>query len=182
MPLTDTNISQIIKLLERTRTNLKKDSDLKIRRIDGAIDLLKGNALNDDLLTILHIATSLSSTGRSDQSIIDTLGLFEDGAPNQNHTPNLKGPVTKRIIKLIENQQHFLHNKQIAEVLEQDFPELDEAQLSQKLSSALSNLKRQDKIIMYVDGRSSKKTYWGKRQWLENGKIKNGFEFKEIDL
>ena len=52
---------------------------------------------------------------------------------------------------------------------------------TQKLSSALSNLKRQNKLIMYVDGRSSKKTYWGKKQWLENGKIKTGFEFQEIE-
>jgi len=181
MPLTETNISKIIKLLERTRANLKEDSEMKIKRIDGAIDLLRQNSLNDDLVTILQIATTLNSTDKSERSIIDTLGLFENGIPNDNHTPKLKGPVTKRIIKLIENKQHFLHNKQIAEILEEDFPELDEAQLSQKLSSALSNLKRQDKIMMYVDGRSSKKTYWGKKQWLDNGKIKSGFEFKEID-
>ncbi|NNC86089.1 MAG: hypothetical protein HKN75_08400 [Bacteroidia bacterium] len=182
MPLTDTNISKIIKLLERTRANLKVDSDMKIKRIDGAIELLKQNTLNKDLLTILNIATTLNSTNQSEQSIVDTLGLFEEGNANPNPTPKLKGPVTKRIIKLLETKQQFLHNKQIAEILEEDFPELDEAQLSQKLSSALSNLKRQEKIIMFIDGRSSKKTYWGKKQWLENGKIKNGFEFREIDL
>ncbi|MBT8196196.1 MAG: hypothetical protein KJO64_07200, partial [Bacteroidia bacterium] len=100
MPLTDTNISKIIKLLERTRANLKEDSDMKIKRIDGAIELLKQNTLNEDLLTILHIATTLNSTNQSEQSIVDTLGLFEEGNTNPTPTPKLKGPVTKRIIKL----------------------------------------------------------------------------------
>ena len=181
MPLEDTNILKIIKLLERTRNNIKAENDIKIARIESAISLLKRNALNEDLVTILNIATSLNSSDRNNQNIIDTLSLFEERNENTNNIPNNKGPVTKRIITLIETKQQFLHNKQIAEILEYDFPELDEAQLSQKLSSALSNLKRQDKLTMFVDGRSSKKIYWGKKQWLENGKIKTGFEYKKID-
>ena len=181
MPLEDKNILKIIRLLERTRDNIKNENDAKIARIESAISLLKKNALNEDLVTILHIATTLNSGDRNEQSIIDTIGMFEEGNEKAKLIPKLKGPVTKRIITLIDSKQQFLHNKQIAEILEQDFPDLDEAQLSQKLSSALSNLKRQNKLILFIDGRSSKKIYWGKKQWLENGKIKQGFEYNKID-
>ena len=68
---------------------------------------LKQNALNEDLVTILQIATSLNSSDRSEQSIIDTIGLFENGNGEKNHTPKLKGPVTKRIITLIETNSSF---------------------------------------------------------------------------
>jgi hypothetical protein len=74
-------------------------------------------------------------------------------------------PSPFRIKTYITNQQRFIHSTEI----KLPYP-------IKRLSPVLSKLKTKKVLVKIQIGKEMTGTYWGLPAWVENGKIKKGFE------
>jgi len=93
------------------------------------------------------------------------------------------GTVADNILTSISKGQRFLHYSEIVQLLETIYPEkmVDPVKFKRQISTTLSLLKKNGKLISYQKGNSKRDTYWGLDKWLDNeGQIKTEY-FKEAN-
>lgn len=92
------------------------------------------------------------------------------------------GTWLEQIVYVIKSRNRFVHNNEIAEVLIPYYPKKGIKEIKRRISSVLSQAKRQGVVpglVNYQFSKSKQDTVWGKDEWLdEQGKIKEDYKFK----
>lgn len=96
-----------------------------------------------------------------------------------------EGTWLEQIVYVIKSRNRFVHNNEIAEVLTPYYPNKKIKEIKRRISSVLSQAKRQEVVpglVNYQFSKSKQDTVWGKDEWLdEEGKIKEDYKFKNIE-
>lgn len=87
--------------------------------------------------------------------------------------------IGESIRNLITTKKRFLHNKEITDMLLLKYQYRGRKKFSRQISSILSKLKKENKIVSFREGLSQKNVYWGLEEWLDkNNEILIGYEFQ----
>lgn len=95
---------------------------------------------------------------------------------------NKKDTLKKKVAFVIKRENRFLHVREIAKFLHELERNVSVDDFMQKLTGAITSLKRDEVIIKLKVGLSNQNTFWGSKNWIENGKPKNGYEPNESYL
>ena len=112
------------------------------------------------------------------------IGLSPSDTSEEPDFPK-KGTWLEQIVYVIKSRNRFVHNNEIAEVLAPYYPKKNIKEIKRRISSVLSQAKRQEVVpglVNYQFSKSKQDTVWGKNEWLdEEGKIKEDYSFKIIE-
>lgn len=145
------NIEQAVHLLQKELTKIEQEYHSKTSAIKTSISILRGGSSNGAVSTQKGVQTiTLIGTSRK-----------------------------QRVIEALKTRGRFLHNREIATALSQSDEEKNFDNLKKKVSTSLSILQTDGKVVNYKPGSNKKEVYWGIPEWLtEHGEIRTGREFK----
>ncbi len=151
----------------------------RVRLLNEVIEVIQNDGSSIKNLHYLKSFLETSSNGKIKKALTvsskmnvhaDLLGRY----PGYTETKNVKD----KIVIILETEQHFLHIKEIAEILlKLDFDN------SKKIDDYLKNIspvlstmaKNNDRISKVTADGNKKSTIWGLQQWIENGQPINDF-------
>jgi len=141
---------------------LKQDLQFKLRHVERAIESLK-------------LLSDSGSSNLTELEIVD-----KDAADNIARDMYYRAVGTaKRILIILKNTGRFLHIRDFATEMFTLDESLSIEKYVQKLSPVLSRMRR-DGILVKI-GNSNLYTYWGLKEWLdEGGNVKPGYEPEEV--
>jgi hypothetical protein len=157
----NTKTQELIRLLEKEKQSLLD----KVKSIDNTILIIRQSNTGDD--------DSFNTTSKNEPQ--ENL-VPEKSLSDYESSFSLK----KKALYFLRRENRFLHNREFVELINNAEPSLEEPNLHRKISSTLSQLKREGKVINIVVGKSLRNTFWGAPKWQdENKNIIKGYEYKE---
>lgn len=136
------------------------------------------NELLKKLSLINQVINAYRLDKKSDDSkgnIVKLLGIYEEVNSNiisidKYYSYNIDYPIRKKIVTIIQNENRFLHVREIAAIANQLEPEISTHLFIKKISPALSVLKSipQSGLVSIVVENSHFNTFWGNKNWLDN--------------
>jgi hypothetical protein len=103
-----------------------------------------------------------------------TNGASKSASENYDKTWSHKN----KILFFLKSEQRFLHITEMAQLAHAFEPGTRVDGWQNKISPALSALKKEGKVVNITEGKSLRNTFWGSPKWLGNdGQVISGHEF-----
>ena len=168
---------EIIASLENELKNLEKEYQENIASLKRTIGILRSDK-DGSLLSVPEVPASVNKSDTSVEKV-------KPSKPKKRKTrKKRKGTVADNILTSISKAQRFLHYSEIVQLLETIYPEKtqDQVKFKRQISTTLSLLKKNGKVISYQKGNSKRDTFWGLDKWLDKeGQIKPEY-FQEANV
>lgn len=175
-------MSKIEKQLKEVRKKIEyykeqqKEIKEKILSLEGAEKALVSLMNNDDI-EIEDISVPIASTEQEDETTSKSKNkqkyVFDDGY-------NVNMSNRNKVLFVIKQKNRFVHSREVAEEIHEREPHISEDKWARKVSSALSSLKRKDKVTNYSVNNVNRNTFWGAPHWLDDdGEIKEEYMYDE---
>lgn len=140
--------------------------------------LLLEAAKIDDAISIFekYINDSVSSISGNNEAVI-----LKEETKKLPKGYDINDSLVKKLFFILNEKQRFLHNREIAEYINNLEPDNSIEDIISKLSPILSRFKNENELVNVRDGLSNIYVYWGSPKWLdESGKIKEEHKYIPI--
>jgi hypothetical protein len=177
-------IKMLVKELEDGKKILLAEYERSIKAIDNTIHVLQTS--KRDVTDVIHSGTVKRKRGRPFKGSINLKSIVRKAASTglrgrpKGSQSTYQGNLTQAIYDIVIKKGHFVHSREIADILALQVKIEDRASFGKKLSVLLASLKRQGKLITYSSGSNLKSVFWGLPIWInQNSEIVKGKEPKK---
>lgn len=162
--------SNTIRELEATKKQILSWAD----QIDATINTLK-------LMASFNPANGYSNGASNDTN--NSQRSNKNELPEKYKDYRRDWSTKQKLAYVLKIENHFLHIRQIAEILHSLEPSIDTKDFISKLYPAVSELKKVGTITKYMVGSSNLNVFWGSPNWLgENGEPKAEHTYDETQV
>jgi hypothetical protein len=174
-------IKLLVKELEDGKKFLLAEYERSIKAIDNTIHVLQTSKI--DITEAIQTGTIKRKRGRPFKGSINLKSIVRKAASSglrgrpKGSQSAYQGNLTQAIYEIVIKKNHFLHSREIADILSRQLTIEDRASFGKKLSVLLASLKRQGKLTTYSSGSNLKNVFWGLPMWInKNGSMATGRE------